>query len=44
MLITGLQLERCKFIEGKSSKIPKYRYSGDAKEALSFVVDGAIFD
>ncbi len=44
MLIMGLQLERCKFIEGKSSIIPMYRYSGDAKEALAPVVDGAIFD
>ena len=33
-----------KFIEGKSSKIPKYKYSSDAKEALAPVVDGAIFD
>ncbi|MBO5334231.1 MAG: hypothetical protein J6B37_09010 [Clostridia bacterium] len=33
-----------KFIESKSSKIPKYKYSGDAKEALAPVVDGAIFD
>ena len=32
------------FIERKSSKIPKYKYSGDAKEALAPVVDGAIFD
>ena len=32
-----------KFIEGKSSKIPKYKYSSDAKEALAPVVDGAIF-
>ncbi len=33
-----------KFIEDKSSKIPKYKYSSDAKEALAPVVDGAIFD
>ena len=33
-----------KFIESKSSKIPKYKYSSDAKEALAPVVDGAIFD
>ncbi len=36
--------EGYKFIESKSSKIPKYKYSGDAKEALAPVVDGAIFD
>ena len=33
-----------KFIEDKSSKIPKYKYSSDAKEAFAPVVDGAIFD
>ena len=33
-----------KFIESKSSKIPKYKYSGDAKEAFAPVVDGAMFD
>ncbi len=33
-----------KFIESKSSRIPKYKYSGDAKEALAPVIDGAIFD
>ena len=33
-----------KFIESKSSRIPKYKYSSDAKEALAPVVDGAIFD
>ena len=33
-----------KFIESKSSKIPKYKYSGDAKESFAPVVDGAIFD
>lgn len=33
-----------KFIESKSSEIPKYKYSADAKEALSPVVDGAIFN
>ncbi len=33
-----------KFIANKSSKIPKYKYSSDAKEALAPVVDGAIFD
>ncbi len=33
-----------KFVENKSSKIPKYKYSSDAKEALAPVVDGAIFD
>ena len=39
-----LEGEGYKFIESKSSKIPKYKYSGDAKEALAPVVDGAIFD
>lgn len=39
-----LEGEGYKFIEGKSSKIPKYKYSSDAKEALAPVVDGAIFD
>ena len=39
-----LEGEGYKFIESKSSKIPKYKYSGDAKEAFAPVVDGAIFD
>ena len=39
-----LEGEGYKFIESKSSQIPKYKYSGDAKEALAPVVDGAIFD
>ena len=39
-----LEGEGYKFIESKSSKIPKYKYSSDAKEALAPVVDGAIFD
>lgn len=39
-----LEGEGYKFIEGKSSKIPKYKYSSDAKEALAPVVDRAIFD
>lgn len=33
-----------KFIADKSSPIPKYKYSADAKESLAPVVDGAIFD
>ena len=39
-----LEGEGYKFIEGKSSKIPKYKYSSDAKVALAPVIDGAIFD
>ena len=39
-----LEGEGYKFIESKSSKIPKYKYSGDAKETFAPVVDGAIFD
>ena len=39
-----LEGEGYKFIENKSSRIPKYKYSSDAKEALAPVVDGAIFD
>ena len=39
-----LEGEGYKFIESKSSKIPKYKYSGDAKESFAPVVDGAIFD
>jgi hypothetical protein len=39
-----LEGEGYKFIESKSSKIPKYKYSGNAKEAFAPVVDGAIFD
>ena len=39
-----LEGEGYKFIESKSSRIPKYKYSSDAKEALAPVVDGAIFD
>ncbi|MBQ7036032.1 MAG: hypothetical protein IJN74_00885 [Clostridia bacterium] len=39
-----LEGEGYKFIESKSSKIPKYKYSSDAKEALAPVVDGAVFD
>ena len=39
-----LEGEGYKFIESKSSQIPKYKYSSDAKEALAPVVDGAIFD
>ena len=39
-----LEGEGYKFIESKSSKIPKYKYSGDAKEFFAPVVDGAIFD
>jgi len=39
-----LEGEGYKFIENKSSIIPKYKYSSDAKEALAPVVDGAIFD
>ena len=33
-----------KFIESESSRIPKYKYSGDATESFAPVVDGAIFD
>ena len=39
-----LEGEGYKFIESKSSRMPKYKYSSDAKEALAPVVDGAIFD
>ena len=39
-----LEGEGYKFIESKSSKIPKYKYSGDATESFAPVVDGAIFD
>ena len=39
-----LEGEGYKFIESKSSKIPKYKYSSDAKEALAPVDDGAIFN
>ena len=39
-----LEGEGYKFVESKSSEIPKYKYSGDAKEALAPVADGAIFD
>ena len=39
-----LEGEGYKFIESKSSRIPKYKYSSDAQEALAPVVDGAIFD
>jgi len=39
-----LEGEGYKFIEDKSSKIPKYKYSSDAKVALAPVIDGAIFD
>ena len=39
-----LEGEGYKFIEGKSSKIPKYKYSSDVKESFAPVVDGAIFD
>jgi len=39
-----LEGEGYKFIESNSSRIPKYKYSSDAKEALAPVVDGAIFD
>lgn len=39
-----LESEGYKFIESKSSKIPKYKYSGDAKEYFAPIVDGAIFD
>ena len=39
-----LEGEGYKFIERKSSRIPKYKYSADAKEAFAPVVDGAIFD
>ena len=39
-----LEGEGYKFIESKSSRIPKYKYSSDAKETLAPVVDGAIFD
>ena len=39
-----LEGEGYKFIESKSSRIPKYKYSSDTKEALAPVVDGAIFD
>ncbi len=39
-----LEGEGYKFIESKSSRIPKYKYSSNAKEALAPVVDGAIFD
>ncbi len=39
-----LEGEGYKFIESKSSRIPKYKYSSDAKEALAPVVDGATFD
>ncbi len=39
-----LEGEGYKFIEGKSSKIPKYKYSSDAKVSLAPVIDGAIFD
>ncbi len=39
-----LEGEGYKFIESKSSKIPKYKYSSDAKEAFAPIVDGAIFD
>ena len=39
-----LEGEGYKFIENKSSRIPKYKYSSDAKEALSPVGDGAIFN
>ena len=39
-----LEDEGYKFIESKSSRIPKYKYSSDAKEALTPVADGSIFD
>lgn len=39
-----LEGEGYKFIESKSSRIPKYKYSSDAKEAFAPVIDGAIFD
>ena len=39
-----LEGEGYKFIESKSSRIPKYKYSGDATESFAPVVDGAIFD
>ena len=39
-----LEGEAYKFIESKSSRIPKYKYSGDATESFAPVVDGAIFD
>ena len=39
-----LEGEGYKFIESKSSRIPKYKYSSDAKEALAPVDDGAIFN
>ena len=39
-----LESEGYKFIESKSSKIPKYKYSSDVKESFAPVVDGAIFD
>jgi len=39
-----LEGEGYKFIENKSSRIPKYKYSGDATESFAPVVDGAIFD
>ena len=39
-----LEGEGYKFIESKSSRIPKYKYSGDATESFVPVVDGAIFD
>ena len=39
-----LEGEGYKFIESKSSRIPKYKYSGDATESFATVVDGAIFD
>lgn len=39
-----LEGEGYKFIESKSSRIPKYKYSGDATESFAPVVDGAIFN
>ncbi len=39
-----LECEGYKFIESKSSKIPKYKYAGNATESFAPVVDGAIFD
>ena len=39
-----LEGEGYKFIESKSSRIPQYKYSGDATESFAPVVDGAIFD
>ncbi len=39
-----LEGEGYKFIESKSSRIPKYKYSSDATESFAPVVDGAIFD